>query len=124
MIYYKVVNKDNTSCFMTGKNYVKKYLPGIIVKADEKTLGIFCFKDLMSVKSFCCPHHYKIFRVKAIGKPCIPDVICSRQSARFLNSFYNNNIPRYNIHNWKTSMVPRGTICFPAVEVLDEVKDF
>lgn len=124
MIYYKVVKKDNTSCFMNSQKYVKKYLPGTIVKADEKTLGIFCFKDIISIKKFCCPYYYKIFRVHGIGKPSIPDAICSNSKTKFMNSFYKGNIPLFKVNIIKTSMIPNGTICFPAVEVLDEVIDF
>jgi hypothetical protein len=120
MIYYKVVNKDNTSCFISSKTYVRNYRVGEIVEAKKGSLGIFCFKDFLSIKKFCTIEYFKILKVESIGEASYPNLICIRHQTRYLNSFYHSNIPRCN-NKWRGNNIPDGTICFPAVKVLEEV---
>lgn len=121
MICYKVVNEDNTSAFVTGKSYARKYQLGEIVTAKKNTLGIFCFKDLLSVRKWCNPSSFKILLVESMGEPLVPEVMCVCYRIRYLNSFYNHDKPKRS-DRWKTNNVPQGTICFPAVKVLDVVE--
>ena len=108
MIRYKVVRDDRTSCSIKG-TYQLKYKKNKTVKAAENSLGIFCFKRKMDAEDFIgMIPDLKIIRVKPIGKGKIPKEI---GIVTMISKFY--------LGKGITHIIPSGTICYPAVLVLD-----
>ena len=116
------------SCIIKGK-YSECYKIGKTVTAREGTLGIFCFKTRELAKSFVHnnwgslmnnPNPTSILKVKPIGAGVVPKSICRIHNpwrhALKLIAFYEKGESCA-----RTNGVPIGTICYPAVEVLEEV---
>jgi len=129
-VKYKVVSEDNKSAFLSLCNGIKKYRlnykKDTIVEAPKGTLGIMVFERKYQAEKFIrrqtdCPACFNIKRVLSIGKGKKPYSICRisiLDSDYDLDQFYRKNIidPFYRIS--KVSP-PDGTICYPAVKVLD-----
>lgn len=114
MIRYKVIQKDRTSCVIHPKSrFCHKYLKGKTITANPETLGIFTFKTKGEARNFIWHHTWLILRVEPIGKGETPKLISHNTDQRSLIRFFKN----------LTSMIrmkpPKGTICYPAVKVLD-----
>ena len=76
-----------------------------------KSLGIFCFETLQNARDFQLNHRDMIIKVEPIGKGVRRRV---RGSLNCIREFYADRSDPY----LKTD-TPIGTICFPAVKVLE-----
>lgn len=115
MIRYKIVTVDRGSCALDPydfPDYYKKYQKNTIVKATDGSLGIFCFDTIENATEFRRGTTL-IVKVKSIGKgKRIKNRAITTHSLEFFN-FYNRK------RNSKCHIIPKGTICYPAVEVLE-----
>jgi len=124
MIKYKLVNQNRKSFAVSGhqfddSRYMKYYEKGHITKAEPDTLGIFVFHQRKQAKKWVeksVNRWYKILRVRPIGKGKTPKFIGMWYTVRNLNQFYSIHYCNFLTHNTE---IPTGTICYPAVEVLD-----
>lgn len=119
-IRWKVVKID----LATGKRYsvtatekyCREYPKGATVKALPNTLGLMTFKTKCQARQFQGQVDIPdtvIIRVKSIGKGKRPSSISIfGGAASFLDAFYSGD-------GIVTRFIPSGTICYPAVEVLD-----
>ena len=115
MIRYKVTRKNRTSCIISHQSrFCQKYLKGKIVRADPETLGIFTFETEKAAKLFIWPRPWLILRVQPIGKGKIPKLISLYTYQEHLIRFIKNLTTKHT-----TRLIPTGTICYPAVKVLD-----
>ena len=113
-IRWKVTTQTRRSCVIYGEDFFKKYLKNTIVKADPTTLGIFLFKTKKNAEDFTKnTRGWIILKVKTVGEGKKPKEISGSISIRGLTEFYDNS------ETAKTEFMPFGTICYPAVEVLE-----
>lgn len=140
---WKVVKAhDRSSCSFDpsekDKKYFKIYKKGTTVKAPKNSFGIFCFKRKKDAEKFkehmainstlLYGTQYIILKVEPIGKGKTPKEIIYRG---LMSDFYNNTkifVVREEIAPYhsgvytenfiKTTLIPPGTICYPAVKVL------
>jgi hypothetical protein len=128
MIVYKVVVKrkrwsavaytEQVDDANNGRKYCLKYKKGSIVGAIPKTMGIFCFEKKEQAERFAdgldyswsCPYWHKVIKVRGRGKPYRPRII---GYADYIDAFYQSKRKQHVQRAWQ------GTICFPAVEVLE-----
>jgi len=114
-VKYKVVNLYGQSITTNNKCLHLYYQKNTIVKASITTLGIFVFQTRKQAKKFIIKNKFlgiaKIKRVIPIGRGKTPKEI-SFMTNNLLNNFYK-------YHMYFTSDIPEGTICYPAVKVLD-----
>ncbi len=118
-VKFKVVNINCSgrrfSAFAEG-SYSLQFPKGSIVRAREETLGVSVFKTRKQAESFQNRYFLlKIIRVCPIGQGKTVKLICSDTREFDLDAYYSisgNMIVR-------KSLVPTGTIFYPAVEVLD-----
>jgi hypothetical protein len=116
-IYFKVIKKkDRSSSIVRGNKYIRLYPKGAIVKAQNKTLGLFCFKDAASALRFMT-HDEKIVKVRGIGEPIKSPLVASWYDDISLDSFYTGL--KTSMERCWTSVTTQDTICFPSVEVLE-----
>ena len=108
MIRYKVL-RDRSSCYACG-DFRLEYLKGTTVKAIPGTLGIMVFDTYENADVFATYKHH-IVKVKPIGRGKKRPSICTWTGTIDLNYFYEDK--NKGIHS------PPGTICYPAVEVLE-----
>lgn len=120
MIRWKIVTKNRSSCILTSHcKYRKVYKKGEIVKGGRGTLGIFCFKTKTDAINFenCIVGNYLIIKVKPIGKGKNPKSILSilpyTNINNLMDKFYKN------LDFVLRQKPPVGTICYPAVKVLE-----
>ena len=144
---YKIV-RDRHSVWSGGK-YQKYYAAGTTVSAVPNTLGLACFKTKRQAEAtmkrwgFTGSLHFKIIRIKTIGRGTVPKVMSMGQ-------FYETDLDRFYTFFRKMSkeairialttthvygsgkacqgqtetdtmsllIPPEGTICYPAVKVL------
>ena len=92
--------------------YSLEYKIGKITKAVKGSLGIFCFKTLEDAERFAFFGGDLIFEVNSIGRGKVPLIIAN---SFCVEKFYSENI-------YKTNEVLKGTICYPAVKVIKEIK--
>jgi len=120
MIAYKVVTihrgsimvnkfKDSIGSFEKNK-YHLEYPQGKTIIAIKGTLGIFCFKTEKDAKNWI--DFGKILKVRPLTKGHKPKHFQKGISELCINNFYAN--PK--IYNVK---LPKGTICFDKVKVLN-----
>ena len=114
MIRWKVTRMDRTSCLINRRScFCQKYLKGKIVTADPQTPGIFTFQTKQHAEVFMPQMEQLILKVKPLGKgvtpSCISRDLCQRDLMRFFKSLASK----------LTMWPPNGTICYPAVKVLD-----
>ncbi len=112
-IRWKVTTLNRNSCMIYRNYFSRKYLKGSTIKAEPNTLGIFVFDTLIHAKLFVGNNKKRlILKVKPVGKEHIPYQI-------------SGNFWKYSLINFYKSMAgikiypPSGTICYPAVEVLE-----
>lgn len=120
-VKFKVVsiyfNNERHSVYATG-NYDLEYPKGSIVKAREETYGIAVFKTREQAVFFIMARRSKshlILRVCPIGQGKTIKSVCTNPSEFSLDSFYCMS-RTYDVAELPP---PRGTIFYPAVEVLD-----
>ena len=114
MIRYKVTRMDRTSCLINRRScFSQKYLKGKMVTADPQTPGIFTFETKKHAQAFMPLMEQLILKVQPIGKGTRPSHIsrdlCQRGLMRFFKALASK----------LTMWPPNGTICYPAVKVLD-----
>ena len=119
-----------TSCFAGGK-YTKAYNRDEIVRERSLTLGIMVFEKRSQAIKFIkshvspirCPLHIK--RVLPIGKGKRPPLISKRASQEGIYEFYQRYAHfkkewiKVSLNSTPLVTPPEGTICYPAVKVLD-----
>ena len=113
---YKVTKRNRSSCLIDGRSrFGRNYLKDTIVKAEPNTLGIFTFNSKINAEEFKEDQNFlglRILKVKGIGKPNKSPRISGRLSSTSLTTFYKDS-------DSYTFSSPTGTICYPAVEVLE-----
>ena len=138
IIRWKVTKDDRTSPHAEGK-YYKEYLKNTIVKANKNTLGLMTFKTKEQAATWANRSviRTRILKVRPIGRGKVPIVLANRD---YFNLFYKHKrtlnskkiakllrlkgdgrrfdyrIGDRDIILWP---VPEGTVCYPAVEVLE-----
>jgi len=114
-----VDNKGRHSIFAKD-GYELEYPVGSIVRAREGTFGVSVFKTKKQAERFRGKYfesHFKMIRVRPIGRGKVVKLICTSQNEIDLNVFYRQNLYRFIVKATQTP--PPGTIFYPAVEVLD-----
>ena len=129
MIKYKVVRtKDRESCIVPEHSeYCLKYSKGI-VRAVPGSFGIMVFKTKALAQGFSNEFN-TILKVRPIGKcrkPCRLsnfNQLSGKLTTNFFDAFYAYYKKNYRRKEWWRNrdvlLVPRGTECYPAVEVLE-----
>ena len=107
-IRWKVV-KSRYSCCARGK-FALHYVKGVI-KAVPNTLGIMVFDTFENACLFNS-NRFSIITVKSIGRGKKRPTISAQTGIKGINGFYAKD-------RRTTIRAPRGTICYPAVEVLE-----
>jgi len=124
-VKFKVVRKIGErrfSAYVRGA-YRLNYSKDAIVRAKEGALGVAVFGRKEEAKTFCDRRSFfKIVRVLPVGRGRTVKVISNNQSDRLLDIFYRyiakyQGIPRSSI--LIPMAPPRGTMFYPAVEVLE-----
>jgi len=115
MIRYKVVTDDRKSMNRSCGSYELEYIRETKVFGKEGTLGVFCFKTKKDATEFILANEYtrskyglRILRVRPIGRGKVPKYVLS-----------GNIQTSILVDDYTDSEPPKGTICYPAVEVLD-----
>lgn len=111
IIYYKLTTKERKSYMVFGTKYELDYSRGVTVRAHPNTLGIMCYKTKKSAQRDRITEDALILRVCPIGR--------KKEYKRvglltYLDEFYK--FPRRIRY---AVSPPEGTVCFPAVRVLD-----
>lgn len=142
-VVYKVVADGRKSIFVSSSetHFVKYYYKDTIVEASPNTLGIFCFDSISNAENFI--EYYSInfyatttsiLKVKPIGRKKVPkfiavtgdnskefysilDNIKRKKTHNFTNDLIIGNCAKYNNIEYKKP--PVGTVCYPAVKVLE-----
>ena len=118
MIRYKVVRESRRSCFAKGV-YRFQYLKNDIIQADPDTHGIMVFDTYDNANDFrnnhpmFCDH---ILKVSPIGKGKRVKYLSTGQHEFEIRKFYLKKIWNFVRKRMST---PKGTICYPAVKVLE-----
>lgn len=129
MIRYKVVSKSYRSAILPYQSpFSLKYEIGTKVMASKETIGVMCFKTLNDAIDFATGfYNARILRVKPIGKGKSPKQIANlnfyRGKTYAIKSFYERIVKGFGNY-YGTGTVPDGTICYPGVKVLSEIKEF
>jgi hypothetical protein len=121
MIAYKLVREyrgKRVSMFSHLGRYLKLTYPkGEIIKAKKTTLGIFVFDKRKNARDFAlgyCPMGVFCLKVKPIGKGKRPkSILRAAQHTDTLREY------KFREANERHISPPLGTICYPAVEVLE-----
>lgn len=112
---FKVLGFNRRSCYAQGE-FCKRYEKDEIVAAVPGALGIMTFKSFEDAEEFKRPRGHRciqIVAVKPIGRGKAPKKI-SGISEPDMERFYEEG-PK----NGEWSFPPKGTICYPAVRVLE-----
>ena len=111
-IRWKVLTHGRHSSYAEGK-FRLEYFKGKVVKAEPETLGIMVFDTFKNANLFIHNNTlaYKIIKVRPIGRGKKEPTICSCISEGAINYFYTSK--------YRGCSPPPGTICYPAVEVLE-----
>lgn len=122
---YKVVSMRNRSLVIgrpeldtrLKKQYARTYRPGFTVYMEPGSYGIFCFETLRAAEN-CMRNNYrsKIIKVRPVGKKMktphyVPELY---RGFQYVKDHYKEAL------SWAKWVVPQGTVCYPAVEVIDE----
>lgn len=123
MIRWKViVSKNRSSCSIIKYcKYQNVYKKGKIVKAKRGTLGIFCFKTKTDAINFIHGDEeggfFSIIKVEPVGKGKKPKLIAS------IYPFLGVHVTIDDFYRHPKAIFsqkpPEGTICYPAVKVLE-----
>ena len=123
MIKYKVVQPfTRTSIGIPPEDkYAKKYKKGTKVEAKSYTLGIFVFKRRKDAEFFERCNPGIIIRVKPIGRGKTPKYRINTCHTKYfdLRRLRRAKVKALYIETLPLETLPPGTICYPAVEVLD-----
>jgi len=118
---YKIVKrKTRYSCIIPGSSkYGIKYLPGKVVYALPGTLGIMTFKIKTAAQNWRYSHYTienntLIIKVLPMGRGIVEPAIAFPDDIKM---FYEDIKGYSNLHN--RILPPKGTICYPAVYVVD-----
>lgn len=119
---YKVVKKNTRcSCIINGNSkYGLKYLPGQETHALPETLGIMTFRSkdaaLMWAVGIYTLDNFKVIEVIPMGKGTVPIFVAN---SKRIDMFYENRKKYLKRHLRPYLLPPDGTICYPAVYVVD-----
>jgi len=122
---YKVVkSRNNTSCLINAQSeFCLTYEKDTTVHAPEGTLGIMVFHTKSEAKFWMSgwerERYWKIKRVIPIGRGKTPEFICREVLTRHLRNFYIDLKYLVKIRKKDRGEVIPGTICYPAVFVVD-----
>lgn len=116
MLKYKIVTKNRLSIAVSDfSDYVLHYQKGLIVKAKESTLGIFCFHERKHAveyieKSYTGPlkNGYKILDVLSIGDEIVPEKVADALTQNHVREFYQH---------FKGIEPPKGSVCCSSILV-------
>ena len=128
MIKYKVVRKiDRKSAIVSGY-YCLEYLEGNIVRAVPGSFGIMVFPTKELARDFANRFNI-ILKVRPIGKCREPyrlsdyGKFSGKLTTNLFDAFYAYYKKNYRRKKWwrnrNVILAPRGTECYPAVEVLE-----
>lgn len=135
-IVYKVVDSYRRSIISNSAVHLRhlllKYEKDTVVRAKPKTFGIFCFESEEDAVRYQREWHLsEVLRCKAKGRQLkTPIFIVNLKTLSYeykkhtkeinLSLLHKKNSCRaehsYKINNW---VVPAGTVCYQAVEVLE-----
>lgn len=116
-IRFKVVKASSRySCMVHGASkYALKYDPETEVHARPETLGVMCFDTYKSAKRLIHTHYY--YRENCMIVKVIP---MGRGSSPLTMGSPSQLVRYYEHDDWYRSLIPPdGTICYPAVYVVD-----
>lgn len=115
MLVWKVVNRDRLSATVRSQSdyeYILRYPIGATVWARPKTLGVFCFETYAQALGFRqIQLGDRVIQVEGLGLGTRPVFVHQWWGFVGLADFYKDRIGG--------SLAPAGTICFPAVRVLE-----
>ncbi len=120
MKLYKAVKLDRRSLVVDEPKYTLYYPKNAVVTADEKTIGILCFRLKEHAKDFLVWNGPgMIIEVESIGEVRS----LSRVGSYFyIHDFYANvDIESFilqNKHHPFTAVAPLETVCCPTVHIL------
>lgn len=123
------LNSRYISCFAEGRHQ-RAYENNEIVEAEPGSLGIMTFEKRSQATEFITnhdlfPHNLLIKHVLPIGKGKKPPLISKLMSQEGLHEFYQRyahfkkewiTVP---LKDTPLNTPPEGTLCYPAVKVLD-----
>ena len=115
-VKFKLTRKDRTSCLIHPKSqFCKRYLKDAIVEAEPGTPGIFIYKTRRQAEGYAryWNKDWLILRVEPIGLGKVPRKVSYAITQRSIISFIKK------LASMHTMSPPEGTICYPAVRVLD-----
>lgn len=117
----RIMGERRFSAYACG-DYCLNYLKNSIVRARRGTIGIAVFGRKGEAKKFCEGTNFEIIQVLPVGRGKTVKVISGKQSDNMLDFFYrclerHQGIPRDS--DFIPMAPPRGTMFYPAVEVLD-----
>lgn len=122
VIRYKVVDiRDGRrySCIVDGGPYRLEYPEDTIVTAPKETLGIMTFETREQAEDFMASGQ-RILKVRAIGKGKRPNRLIHYFAMTTMTKLLYKFELSYARHVSNGSTIPPlGTICYPAVEVLE-----
>lgn len=113
-IRYKVVDQDRKSCFANGE-FRLFYAKDTTVLAVGNTYGVMTFDSLTNAQIFVSKYSpwLQIIKVKPIGRGKRRKYISGDQSNYGIDNFYKRRVKVFGMPS------PKGTICYPAVKVLE-----
>jgi hypothetical protein len=115
---WKVVTKERKSCSVPGGIYSLTYKQGEIINAIKESFGIFCFRTKNDAIIFRKTYNLScmIIRVKPL---CRTKTSKFRFSPVILKNEYFYFLKIKELGYMTTYKVPKGTVCYQSVEVLD-----
>lgn len=124
VVRYKVTRKIIAKAYgrscVANRHYCLKYHKGKITYTIKGTLGIMVFERKIDAENFINKgvsveyrYNLKIIRVNPIGRGKRPKLICGCPSEGSLSNYYTHSVGAI------TKKAPMGTMCYPAVKVLD-----
>jgi len=115
MIRYKIINKSNDSAIVpSDSSYCTKYLKDTTL-VDKKGIGFFCFKTKEQAQQYLSVisnHYYRIIKIQIFGRGFLPKKIAFNPLFNDLDNFY-----KYKLNT--TYCIPKGTICYKKIKVLE-----
>ncbi len=119
---WKVVKKSNRNSIIIDNRspYCLTYLPDTIVTAPQGTIGIMTFETKHQAESWWGTRYdnYLIIKVIPMGRGRRPERISIEVVTRMLRRFYNKDEDKFS-YGVPTMSPPEGTLCYPAVQVID-----
>lgn len=121
-VRFKVVITNRRISYYAQGKYCKIYNKGETVTAEKHTIGIAVFKRKQNAEKFIDRHVVgQIITVEPIGRGKTFSLVFGSQDEDSLNFFYHelSKCPKFLDFAINRSITPKGTIFYPAVEVLD-----